>query len=233
MYSILIADDESDIIELLKLYLEHEGWTILSAQDGLHAWSILESKTVDLAILDVMMPKLDGFSLLKRIRQNMKIPVIMLSAKSEDQDKILGLGLGADDYIAKPFNPLEVVARVHAQLRRFKMNAQEQDNDQTILSIGPFELNQESCIFLKHGSVISLTSTEYKILKLLMSHPGKVFTRAQIFETIWSEWSDGDDNTIMVHMRKIREKIEDDPSHPEYVTTIRGLGYRFEHQVKP
>lgn len=228
MERILIVDDEKEIIELLSLYLEQKGYEIIEAYDGLDAWQKIQNEKVDLAIIDVMMPKMDGFNLVKKIRSIYPFPVIMLSAKHEDVDKILGLGLGADDYMAKPFNPLEVVARVDAQLRR--KNMYHIDDEPKYIKIDPYVLDIEGCMLKKEGKEISLTSTEYKILELLMSHPGKVFTRSQIFEHVWSEFSDGDDLTIMVHIRKIREKIEDHPSEPKYLKTIRGLGYRFEKQ---
>lgn len=232
MYKILIADDEKEIIELLKLYLENEGYMIVEASDGLEAWTKIVQEKVDLAILDVMMPKLDGFNLLKKIRESNNIPVIMLSAKAGDVDKILGLGLGADDYMAKPFNPLEVSARVSAQLRRYhRLNDGGQSGEEKAIQIGPYTLDRESCVLHNGSKEVALTSTEYKIVKMLMESPGRVFTRSQIFEHIWAEDSDGDDNTIMVHVRKIREKIEDDPSNPVYLKTIRGLGYRFEKKV--
>lgn len=231
MYQILIADDEKEIIELMTLYLENEQYQVIEAYDGIEALEKLAKHKVDLVILDVMMPKLDGFNVLKKIRETYQMPVLMLSAKSEDVNKILGLGLGADDYIAKPFNPLEVVARVNAQLRRsHTLNAQKEDKEK-IISIGPYQLNTESCAFFKEGMEINLTSTEYKILNLLFEYPNRVFTRSQIFEHVWHELSEGDDHTIMVHIRKIREKIEDDPSNPLFLKTIRGLGYRFEKKV--
>ncbi len=231
-YTILIADDEREIVELLTLYLENEGYGVLHAYDGERAWKRIVEESVDLAILDIMMPKLDGFALLKKIRETYDLPLIMLSAKGEDVNKILGLGLGADDYMAKPFNPLEVTARVRAQLRRYhRLRKGTGEDQQPELIIGPYRLNTEACVLYKGGEEIPLTSTEFKIVSMLMEHPGRVFTRTQIFERIWNEPFAGDDNTIMVHVRKIREKIEEDPGKPRYLKTIRGLGYRFEKKV--
>lgn len=230
---ILIADDEKEIVELLKLYLENEGHEIVEAYDGLDALQKLKANGADLAVIDIMMPGLDGFSLTKKIREKYNIPVIILSARSEDKDKILGLGLGADDYIVKPFNPLEVVARVKAQLRRFYQLNREPDREtkEDKLCSGPFTLDRRSCSFCKNGVEIPLTSTEYKILMMLMEQPGRVFTKVQIYENVRGDYFDGDDNAIMVHISKIREKIEDEPGNPKYLKTIRGIGYRFDKRV--
>lgn len=230
---ILIADDEKEIVEILKLYLENEGYEIVETYDGIDALEKLQTNEVDLAVVDIMMPGMDGFNLTKRIREIKNIPVIILSARSEDKDKILGLGLGADDYIIKPFNPLEVVARVNAQLRRFyTLNRDpEKETQEDKLCVGPFTLNKRSCTFYKDETEIQLTSTEYKILMMLMEEPGRVFTKVQIYENVRGDYFDGDDNTIMVHISKIREKIEDEPSAPKYLKTIRGIGYRFDKRV--
>jgi DNA-binding response OmpR family regulator len=230
---ILIADDEKEIVEILKLYLENEGHEIVETYDGIDALEKLQTNEVDLAVVDIMMPGMDGFNLTKRIREIKNIPVIILSARSEDKDKILGLGLGADDYIIKPFNPLEVVARVNAQLRRFyTLNRDpEKETQEDKLCVGPFTLNKRSCTFYKDETEIQLTSTEYKILMMLMEEPGRVFTKVQIYENVRGDYFDGDDNTIMVHISKIREKIEDEPSAPKYLKTIRGIGYRFDKRV--
>lgn len=230
---ILIADDEKEIVEILKLYLENEGHEIVETYDGIDALEKLQTNEVDLAVVDIMMPGMDGFNLTKRIREIKNIPVIILSARSEDKDKILGLGLGADDYIIKPFNPLEVVARVNAQLRRFyTLNRDpEKETQEDKLCVGPFTLNKRSCTFYKDETEIQLTSTEYKILMMLMEEPGRVFTKVQIYENVRGDYFDGDDNTIMVHISKIREKIEDEPGAPKYLKTIRGIGYRFDKRV--
>ncbi|WP_097027691.1 response regulator transcription factor [Clostridium peptidivorans] len=228
MKKVLIADDEQEIIELLTLYLEKDGYEILEAHDGFSALDILKNEAVDIAIIDIMMPNMDGYELIKIIRQRYKIPVIMMSAKSEISDKILGLELGADDYIAKPCDPLEVLARVKAQLRRFcEFNYIEEEPIKDLV-IRDLRLDRDSCTLCKRNEYIQLTSTEYKLLLLLMGNPKKVFTKKQIFEYVWNEPFYGDDNTIMVHISKLRDKIEEDSKNPVYLKTIRGLGYKFE-----
>ena len=232
--TILIADDDKDIIEILKLYLENEGYTVLEAGDGNIAWKIIKNNSIDIAVIDIMMPELDGFQLVKRIRTEYNFPVIVLSARGGDNDKILGLGLGADDYMAKPFNPLELVARVQAQMRRFynlNSSSLKKEEKSERIEIGDITLDTSSCTLYCKRKEISLTSTEYKIISYLMEQPGRVFTKGQIFEHVWGEYFEGDDNAIMVHMSNIREKIEDDPKAPIYLKTIRGLGYRFEKKV--
>jgi len=228
MKKVLIADDEQEIVELLSLYLEKDGYEILEAYDGFMALDILRSKTVDIAIIDIMMPNMDGYQLIKTIRQEYKIPVIMLSAKSGASDKILGLELGADDYITKPCDPLEVLARIKAQLRRFcEFNDIKKDHVEPLI-VGDLLLNVDSCMLYRKGVHIPLTSTEYKLLLFLMSSPKRVFTKKQIFEYVWDQPFLGDDNTIMVHISKLRDKIEDDSKNPVYLKTIRGLGYKIE-----
>ena len=223
--TILIADDEYEIRELLRLYLEKEGYHVIEAMDGMDALSKFETDKVDLALLDVMMPKLDGFHLLQKIRETSNIPVLMLSARIADHDKILGLGLGADDYLTKPFNPLEAVARVQSNLRRYySMMGKEQVPD--ILQVQDLKLNLESCNLYKEETMIELTSIEFKIMKLFMENPGKVFTKQQIFEQGWGEEFIVADNNIMVCISKLRAKLSEDSN--EYIKTIRGLGYRLE-----
>lgn len=230
--NILVAEDEREIVELLRLYLEKDGFNVIEANDGKEAWEKVSNEDISLAVVDIMMPKLNGFELVKKIRTKYKIPIIILSAKNMDSDKILGLGLGADDYITKPFNPLEVIARIQAQLRRsYNFNNFIEVKDAKI-KVGDIEIDQSSCILYKRGRELDVTSTEYKIIQYLMITPGRVYTKKQIFEHIWGEYFDGDDNTIMVHISKIREKIEDDPKHPVYVKTIRGLGYKFEKNIQ-
>ena len=227
--TILIVDDEIEIVELIELYLSKENLHILKAFDGEEALRILQTETVDLLIADIMMPKLDVYSLVKNIRKDKMIPIIMISAKSEGYDKILGLDLGADDYITKPFDPLELVARVQAQLRRhYRFN--EQPKKQKEIELGDLCLNIESCLVRRRGNDISLTSTEYKILELFMTNPNHVFTKRQLFEKVWEEDYYGDDNTIMVHISKLRDKIEENSKKPTHLQTIRGLGYIFKGQ---
>ena len=200
---------------------------MLSAFDGQEAYKIAESNKIDFAILDIMMPLMNGYDLTKKLREKYNMPILILSAKNTDSDKILGLNLGADDYIAKPFNPLEIVARVNSGIRRFyKLNPSQNDSD--ILKVGDLELDTESIVLKKSGKEISLTATEFKILQMLMKNPGKVFTKVQIYEKINGEYFESDDNTMMVHMSKLRDKIEDDSKNPKYIKTIRGLGYKME-----
>ena len=227
---ILVVDDEREIVELLSLYLEKDGYEVLEAYDGLEALNILLNEKVDMAVIDIMMPNMDGYTLLKRIRQEWNIPVLMLSAKSDFSDKILGLDLGADDYVAKPFNALEVLARINAQLRRYhKLNNEETVNeDIKKLVIGKLEIDNVNCSVFFNNNPITLTSTEYKLLFMLAKNPGKVFTKKQIFEHVWNEPFYGDDNTIMVHISNLRDKIEPDSKSPKYIKTVRGLGYKLE-----
>jgi DNA-binding response OmpR family regulator len=228
--TILIVDDEQDIVDLLKLFLEKE-FDVLEANDGQTAIELISRNSVDLAVIDIMMPHLDGFQLLQWIRMHSKLPVIIVSAKNQDTDKITGLGLGADDFITKPFSPLEVVARIQAQLRRtYEFNDSaltmaEEEIAETKLS--DLTLDHEACILYKRGEPIALSAIEYKLLKLFMSKPGRIYTKKQIFENVWSDPYFADDNTIMVQISRLRDKIEDSPRAPIYLKTVRGLGYRF------
>lgn len=220
--TILIAEDEANIRKLLKLYLESEGFEIIEAEDGEEAISAAYTYKPDMAILDIMMPKLDGFAVTQALRRDSDIPILIVSACNQDNDKILGLNLGADDYISKPFNALEVVARVKAQLRRSQRSLAPE------LSINGLVLNTSTCSVTKNGEPILLTPTEYKLLSVVMRSPGRIFTKVQLSEAINGEYYENDDNTIMVHISKLREKIEDDPRKPTRLITVRGLGYRFE-----
>jgi DNA-binding response OmpR family regulator len=230
-YTILLADDEREIVELLSLYLENAGFRVVCAYDGKEALEVLRKPDVkaDAAILDIMMPEMDGYTLVREIRRDSSIPILILSARSDDSGKILGLDLGADDYITKPFNPLEITARVQAQLRRYyRLNAASPANADRITA-GGLVLDKASCSLTKNGADVPLTAIEFKILSLLMENRGKVFTKSRIYEHVWDGgFYESDDNTIMVHISRLREKIEDDPRNPEYLKTIRGLGYRFE-----
>ncbi|MGE6578635.1 response regulator transcription factor [Paenibacillus xylanexedens] len=228
-YTVLIADDEPEIVELLQLYLEKD-YTIKTAVNGAEALQCIRSEQIDLVILDIMMPVMDGLQLIKQIRATHHMPVLFLSAKSQDHDKILGLGLGADDYIAKPFNPLEIVARVEALLRRVnQFDAAEipVEKEQNLV-LGELTLDRSQCILFRSGTPVTLTSTEYKIMELLLDQPGRVFTRKKIYEAVWGDYYAHEDSTIMVHISNIREKIERDSRQPEYLKTIRGLGYKIE-----
>ncbi len=222
-YKILVADDEAEIRGLIKLYLENEDYEVLEAGDGLEALEIFKTKSPDMCILDIMMPGTDGYTVLKKIRESSNIPVIILSAKDADAEKILGLNLGADDYLAKPFNPLEIAARVGSQMRRFyKLGSADRKSEK--LTYQDLSLDIESCTLCKGGETIELTMVEYKIMELFMSHPGKVFTKQQIYEYAWGEDFIVADNNIMVSISKLRTKLSDDQS--DYIKTLRGLGYR-------
>ena len=220
--SILIAEDDGDIRDLLRLYLESEGYRVLEAADGAAALALARENMPDMAILDVMMPELNGYELTRALRKFSDIPILILSAKSQDNDKILGLNLGADDYITKPFNPVEIVARVKAQLRRATRE------NSTTLTVGELSLDTATFQLTKNGQPIALTPMEYKILALLMRSPGRIFTKIQLYEGAVGNYFEGDDNTMMVHISKLREKIEDDPKDPRYIITVRGLGYKLE-----
>ena len=220
--SILIAEDDGDIRDLLRLYLESGGYRVLEAADGAAALALARENMPDMAILDVMMPELNGYELTRALRKFSDIPILILSAKSQDNDKILGLNLGADDYIAKPFNPVEIVARVKAQLRRATRE------NSTTLTVGELSLDTATFQLTKNGQPIALTPMEYNILALLMRSPGRIFTKIQLYEGAVGNYFEGDDNTMMVHISKLREKIEDDPKDPRYIITVRGLGYKIE-----
>lgn len=229
-YQILIAEDDPDIAELLTLYLESSGYQVFTALNGYSALDIFHETNISLALIDIMMPGLNGYDLLRQLRSQSNIPVIILSAKSENSDKVLGLEVGADAYITKPFNPLEVVAYVKALLRRYyRLGGDEaHDSHSNILKCGELELNLDQYVLKKAGKVIPLTSTEMKIMVRLMKNAGRVFTKAQLYQCINGDYFEGDDKTMMVHIYNIRAKLEDIPSKPKYIKTIRGLGYKFE-----
>lgn len=225
--NILIAEDEQDIRELLELHLIKEGYTVFQAGDGISALKIFNEKSIDLIVLDIMMPGLDGFKVLKRIRETSEVPVVFLTARVEDVDKILGLGLGADDYIVKPFSAMEFIARIQALLRRTYKYSNISGKGDLVIN-GELKLNKESCTIYKNDKEIDLNAKEYKILELFMDNIGKVHTKKQIYEIVWGEPYYEDDNTIMVHISHIRDKIEDNPKEPKYLKTIRGIGYKLE-----
>ncbi len=227
-YKILIVDDEPEIRNFLRLYLENEGYRVEEAGNGSDALNLIEKGDISLCLLDVMMPGMDGFHVLKKIRESSNIPVIILSARDTDPDKILGLNLGADDYLSKPFNPLEAVARVNSNIRRFYRLGADNKKKEAI-RVRDLELDPESCLLKKNGESIELTSVEYKLMEMFMLHPGKVFTKQQIFECGWGEDYIAADNNIMVCMSKLRAKLGEDPQ--EYIKTLRGLGYRLEKQA--
>ena len=228
MYHILICDDEKDIVSALEIYLISDGYGVKKAYNGKEAVRILQREEVHLILMDIMMPEMDGISAMVKIRENSNVPVIILTAKSEDTDKILGLNVGADDYITKPFNPVELLARVRSQLRRYMQlggGALQKD----ILVIGGIELNDRTKEVTRDGELVALTPTEYDILKLLMQNPGKVFSPKQIYEKVWNDYPIGSENTVAVHIRHLREKVEYDPAEPRHLKAVWGRGYKIEN----
>ncbi len=231
MQTILVCDDDKEIVDAIDIYLTGEGFTVLKAYDGYEALEILERKAADLMIVDVMMPGLDGIRTTLKVRETSSIPIIILSAKSEDTDKILGLNIGADDYISKPFNPLELVARVKSQLRRYTQlgNLNQQASDQ-VFKCGGLTINDDTKEVSVDDEMVKLTPIEYNILLLLVKNAGKVFSIDEIYEQIWNEEAIGADNTVAVHIRHIREKIEINPREPRYLKVVWGVGYKIEKQ---
>lgn len=225
---ILVVDDDRDIVATLKIQLEKEGFSVLCAYDGEEALDVLTRNKVHLILLDIMMPRLDGFSAIMKIREKQNIPIIVMSAKSEDSDKILGLSIGADDYITKPFNSKEVIARVRSQLRRYmKLGGIYAGNDE--VKIGRLCYNFTEHTLTADDEPVKLTSTETKIIELLMRHPGRIFSAEEIYTLVWNEpMTFNGENTVMVHIRRIREKIEINPGEPEYLKVVWGIGYKFE-----
>ena len=229
MAKILVCDDDKDIVEAIDIYLTQEGYEVLKAYDGDEAIKVLKSNEVDLLIMDVMMPRLDGIRATLKIRENMSLPIIILSAKSEDADKILGLNIGADDYITKPFNPLELVARVKSQLRRYtQLGSTARSDNQSEFRTGGLVIRDDLKEVTVDGEKVKLTPIEYNILLLLVKNQGKVFSINQIYENIWNEEAIGADNTVAVHIRQIREKIEINPKEPRYLKVVWGVGYKVE-----
>lgn len=229
MAKILVCDDDKDIVEAIDIYLTQEGYEVLKAYDGDEAIKVLKSNEVDLLIMDVMMPRLDGIRATLKIRENMSLPIIILSAKSEDADKILGLNNGADDYITKPFNPLELVARVKSQLRRYtQLGSTARSDNQSEFRTGGLVIRDDLKEVTVDGEKVKLTPIEYNILLLLVKNQGKVFSINQIYENIWNEEAIGADNTVAVHIRHIREKIEINPKEPRYLKVVWGVGYKVE-----
>lgn len=227
MYNILICDDEKDIVEALKIYLNDSQYQFFEAYHGKQAMEIMEKEEIHLVLLDIMMPVMDGIEALNKIRRFSNVPVIFLTAKSEEVDMILGLNLGADDYITKPFRPMEVTARVKSHLRRYlQLGAGEMKAD--VLRIRGLELNDKAKQVMVDGEIISLTPTEYEILKLLMEHAGEVFSPKEIYRRVWKENPIGTENIVAVHVRHIREKIEIDAANPRYLKVIWGQGYKME-----
>ena len=229
MAKILVCDDDKDIVEAIDIYLTQEGYEVLKAYDGDEAIKVLKRNEVDLLIMDVMMPRLDGIRATLKIRENMSLPIIILSAKSEDADKILGLNIGADDYITKPFNPLELVARVKSQLRRYtQLGSTARSDNQSEFRTGGLVIRDDLKEVTVDGEKVKLTPIEYNILLLLVKNQGKVFSINQIYENIWNEEAIGADNTVAVHIRHLREKIEINPKEPRYLKVVWGVGYKVE-----
>ena len=227
MYNILVCDDEKDIVAALKIYLTAEGYQVLEAGTGREALDILDRERVDLVLMDIMMPEMDGLSAVAKLREQSNIPVLVLTAKSEDTDMILGLNIGGDDYITKPFNPVELIARVRSHLRRYmKLGGVEQK--QTTLQIGGIALDDDSKQVTVDGEEVALTPLEYSILKFLMQSPGKVFSSAEIYRNVWKDTWNGSENTVAVHIRHLREKLEIDPANPRYLKVVWGHGYKIE-----
>ena len=225
--NILVVDDDKEIVESIVIYLQNEGYKVFKAYDGLEALDVLMQQQIQLIVLDIMMPKLDGIKATLKIREEYNIPIILLSAKSEDTDKIIGLNIGADDYMTKPFNPLELIARVRSQLRRYTQLGNMVTSDSKIV-IGGLCLDTEEKSVTVDGEPVRLTPMEYKILTLLMRNPGRVFSADEIYSKVWNEDACVADNTIAVHIRRIREKIEIDPKKPKYVKVVWGIGYKME-----
>ena len=229
MYRILVCDDDKEIVEAIEIYLTQEGYNVLKAYDGEEALKVLKKEKVDLLVIDVMMPRLDGIRATLKIREENSLPIIILSAKSEDADKILGLNVGADDYVTKPFNPLELVARVKSQIRRYtKLGSTVMDTKKSIYTVGGLTIEDDLKEVTVDGETVKLTPIEYNILLLLVKNQGKVFSIDQIYESIWNEDAIGADNTVAVHIRHIREKIEINPKEPRYLKVVWGVGYKIE-----
>ena len=229
-YNILIVEDEKDIANAIEAYLKNQGYNSFKAENGLEALKIVDSENIHLAIVDVMMPVMDGITFVMKLRENYEFPVIMLSAKSEEVDKIMGLNIGADDYVTKPFRPLELLARVNSQLRRYsKYLSMASVQKQNVFTIGGLDLNLDTKELTVDGEYVKTTPIEFKILSLLMQNPGRVFSAEEIYERVWEDRAVNTD-TIMVHVRNIREKIEINPKNPKYLKVVWGVGYKIEKQ---
>ena len=231
MYNILVCDDDKDIVEAIAIYLETSGYNVLKAYNGIEALEKVRNSEIHLIVIDIMMPEMDGIKAIMKIREESSVPVIFLSAKSEDADKILGLNVGADDYVTKPFNPLELVARVKSQLRRYtQLGNIAEKKDDMVLVTGGLEINDSAKAVTVDGEEVKLTPIEYDILLFLVENRGRVFTSSQIYEAVWNEDALGADNIIAVHIRHIREKIEINPKEPRYLKVVWGQGYKIEKE---
>lgn len=227
MYNILICDDERDIVSALKIYLSNDNYNLYEAYNGKEALDVINNNDIHLVLLDIMMPEMDGMQTLIKMRESKNIPVIFLSAKGEDTDKILGLNIGADDYITKPFNPVELLARVKSQLRRYMVLGAGSVNT-SIIRIGDIELDDDAKVVTMMGNQVNLTPKEYGILKFLMNNPKRVYSPKQIYENVWEEYAYGTEGTIAVHIRHLREKLEIDPDEPRHIKVVWGQGYKIE-----
>jgi DNA-binding response OmpR family regulator len=227
MYNVLVCDDEKDIVSALQIYLKSEGYQVFSAYNGKEALKIINREDIQLVLMDIMMPEMDGIEAMCKIREISNVPVILLTAKSEDTDKVLGLTVGADDYVTKPFNPVELQARVKSQIRRYMLLGSGQ-KVRTKLSAGGIELDDKLKEVTLDGEPVNLTRTEYDILKLLMEHPGEVYSPKQIYEAVWKGSPCGVENTVAVHIRHLREKLEYNPAEPRYLKVVWGRGYKME-----
>lgn len=229
MYNILVCDDEKDIVSALKIYLTSEGYQVFEAFNGKEALEILSKETIHLVLMDIMMPVMDGITAMVKLREKSNVPVIMLTAKSEDTDKVLGLNIGADDYVTKPFNPVELQARVRSQLRRYmQLGGGSMTGESQKLTIGGIELDDCKKEVTLDGERVALTPTEYDILKLLMENQGKVYSPTQIYAAVWDDNAYGTENTVAVHIRHLREKLEYNPAEPRYLKSVWGRGYKLE-----
>lgn len=225
--NIMLVDDEIEIIELIELYITKEDYTVFKASDGVEAMNIVKNNKVDLAVVDIMMPKMNGLNLIKKIRESMNIPIIIISARDEFSDRILGLEIGADDYVVKPFNPLELVARIKAQARRYDtFGGADVTEEEKVIEHGDLIINLTECSVMKNNKTIELTMTEYKILECLVQQIGRVYTKQQVYEHAWNEAYFGDENVLRIHVSNLRDKIEEDSKNPVYIKTVRGLGYK-------
>ena len=228
MYNVLICDDQPEIVNALKIYLTPEGYCLFEAKDGAEALEIVKSRDIHLVLLDIMMPNMDGITATAKIREFSNVPILLLTAKSETEDKVLGLNVGADDYITKPFVPVEVLARVRSHLRRYDRLGAKPMEDSGTITIGGIVLDDRAKTVAVDGEDVSLTPIEYEILKLLMENPGKVYSTRTIYETVWQENPYGSENAVAVHIRHLREKIEINPSEPRYIKVVWGRGYKME-----
>ena len=232
LYNVLVVEDEKEICDAIGIYLKNQGYNVFKACNGIEGIKVIEKESIHLAIVDIMMPKMDGITMVMKLREHYEFPVIMLSAKSEEMDKIMGLNIGADDYVTKPFNPMELLARVNSQLRRYKkyLNVVKGKNEKSnIYEVGGIELNTDTKEVTVDGEGVKLTPKEFNILELLMKNPGRVFSAEEIYERVWNETAISTE-TIMVHIRNIREKIEINPKEPKYLRVVWGVGYKIDKQ---